>query len=113
MLKERAQKVVSVNVHNLILFNLSVLVPRPFEVEVFVSGFAISYRPPENISRSQKAFIRLAKVFGCHPNLTLPAYLSCSAFASLPKLVEDLNDQTAGTIHRSVIRTIKTPALQK
>ena len=35
--------------------------PRPFEVEVFVSGYAISYRPPEKISRSQKAFIRLAK----------------------------------------------------
>ena len=37
------------------------LVPRPFEVEVFVSGYAISYRPPEKISRSQKAFVRLAK----------------------------------------------------
>jgi hypothetical protein len=42
-------------------FNLNVLVPRPFEVEVFVSGYAISYKPPEKISRSQKAFIRLAK----------------------------------------------------
>lgn len=37
------------------------LVPRPFEVDVFVSGYAISYKAPENISRSQKAFIRLAK----------------------------------------------------
>ena len=42
-------------------FNLNLLVPRPFEVDVFVSGYAISYRPPEKISRSQKAFIRLAK----------------------------------------------------
>lgn len=37
------------------------LVPRPFEVEVFVSGYAISYRPPGHITRSQRAFIRLAK----------------------------------------------------
>ena len=60
MLKERAQKVVSINVHKTLL-NLNLLVPRPFEVDVFVSGYAISYRPPEKISRSQKAFIRLAK----------------------------------------------------
>jgi hypothetical protein len=35
--------------------------PNPFEVDVFVSGYAISYRPPEKASRSQRAFIRLAK----------------------------------------------------
>ncbi|KAF8813021.1 hypothetical protein BYT27DRAFT_7181978 [Phlegmacium glaucopus] len=55
-------------------------VPRPFEVEVFVSGYAISYRSPENISRSQRAFIRLAK-----------------GFASLPKLTEDPGDRTTAT----------------
>lgn len=32
-----------------------------FEVEVFVSGFAISHRSLENASRSQRTFIRLAK----------------------------------------------------
>jgi hypothetical protein len=68
MLKERAQKVVSIIVHNY-FFYTSVLVPRPFEVEVFVSGYAISYRPPENISRSQKAFIRLAKGLDVIPTL--------------------------------------------
>lgn len=35
--------------------------PRPFELEVFVSGYAISYRSPANASRAQRAFIRLAK----------------------------------------------------
>ncbi|TFK39506.1 hypothetical protein BDQ12DRAFT_712190 [Crucibulum laeve] len=49
--------------------------PTPFEVEVFVSGFAISHRSPEHASRSQRAFIRLAK-----------------GFASLPKLAADAAD---------------------
>ena len=61
MPKERAQKVYSINLHDLFHFYSCVLVPRPFEVEVFVSGYAISYRSPEKISRSQKTFIRLAK----------------------------------------------------
>ncbi|KIM44765.1 hypothetical protein M413DRAFT_442723 [Hebeloma cylindrosporum] len=49
--------------------------PSTFELEVFVSGYAISYRSPENASRSQRAFIRLAK-----------------GFASLPKIVENAAD---------------------
>ncbi|KAF8966272.1 hypothetical protein BDZ97DRAFT_699624 [Flammula alnicola] len=58
---------------------------RPFELEVFVSGYAISYRPPENASRSQRAFIRLAK-----------------GFASLPKLVDsaaDIRPNTSSLAH--------------
>lgn len=43
-----------------------------FEVEVFVSGYASSHRPPEFATRSQKAFMSLAK-----------------SFASLPKLVAE------------------------
>lgn len=35
--------------------------PRPFEVEVFTSGYAISYKDRDNMSRSQRAFIRVAK----------------------------------------------------
>lgn len=34
---------------------------HPFDLEVFVSGYAISHRPPENASRAQRAFIRMAK----------------------------------------------------
>ncbi|PPQ85263.1 hypothetical protein CVT25_010036 [Psilocybe cyanescens] len=49
--------------------------PRPFELEVFVSGYAISYRSPANASRAQRAFIRLAK-----------------GFASLPKIVDSAAD---------------------
>jgi hypothetical protein len=32
-----------------------------FGIDVFVSGFAANQRPPEQASRSQRAFIRLAK----------------------------------------------------
>ncbi|TFK23189.1 hypothetical protein FA15DRAFT_594632 [Coprinopsis marcescibilis] len=46
--------------------------PTPFEVEVFTSGYAISYPNRDTLSRSHRAFIRLAK-----------------GFASLPKLVHD------------------------
>lgn len=35
--------------------------PRPFEVEVFTSGYAISYKNRDTMSRSQRAFIRVAK----------------------------------------------------
>ncbi|KAH0582395.1 hypothetical protein H2248_010339 [Termitomyces sp. 'cryptogamus'] len=44
-----------------------------FEVEVFVSGFAISHRSLENASRSQRAFIRLAKGFAALPKITADA----------------------------------------
>ncbi|EIN09461.1 hypothetical protein PUNSTDRAFT_143017 [Punctularia strigosozonata HHB-11173 SS5] len=41
----------------------------PFDVDLFVSGFAVSYTSPENASRSQKAFIRLAKGFANLPKI--------------------------------------------
>ncbi|KAG6899640.1 hypothetical protein C0993_008417 [Termitomyces sp. T159_Od127] len=44
-----------------------------FEVEVFVSGFAISHRSLKNASRSQRAFIRLAKGFASLPKITADA----------------------------------------
>ena len=34
---------------------------EPFEVDVFVSGYATACRPPELVTRSQRAFLRLAK----------------------------------------------------
>ncbi|KAJ8503063.1 hypothetical protein ONZ45_g11184 [Pleurotus djamor] len=52
---------------------------QEFEVDVFISGFAASQRSPENASRSQRAFMRLAK-----------------SFASLPKLVADVADPESG-----------------
>lgn len=62
MPEERTQKVSSFNPFPVDIQSfLILLVPRPFEVEVFVSGYAISYRPPGHITRSQRAFIRLAK----------------------------------------------------
>ena len=35
--------------------------PQPFTVEVTVSGYAITHKGAENASRSQRAFMRLAK----------------------------------------------------
>ncbi|KAF8884046.1 hypothetical protein CPB84DRAFT_1789448 [Gymnopilus junonius] len=49
--------------------------PRPFELEVFVSGYAITHRSPENMSRAQRGFLRLAK-----------------GFASLPKIIDSPSD---------------------
>ncbi|KAF8649278.1 hypothetical protein AX16_005906 [Volvariella volvacea WC 439] len=48
-----------------------------FDVEIYVSGYASSRRPPEFASRSQRTFIRLAK-----------------GFASLPKLAADVTSQS-------------------
>ncbi|PPQ69597.1 hypothetical protein CVT26_001585 [Gymnopilus dilepis] len=45
--------------------------PRPFDLEVFISGYAITHRAPENMSRAQRGFLRLAK-----------------GFASLPKIID-------------------------
>ncbi|KAJ7077316.1 hypothetical protein B0H15DRAFT_915401 [Mycena belliarum] len=40
-----------------------------FDIELFVSGFASSHRAPELASRSQRAFMRLAKGFAALPKL--------------------------------------------
>ncbi|KAG8897265.1 hypothetical protein FRB99_008273 [Tulasnella sp. 403] len=40
-----------------------------FSIELFVEGYATSMRPPELASRSQKAFMRLAKGFAALPKL--------------------------------------------
>ncbi|CAK5281269.1 unnamed protein product [Mycena citricolor] len=40
-----------------------------FDVDLFVSGFASSHRAPEFASRSQRAFMRLAKGFAALPKL--------------------------------------------
>lgn len=45
----------------LLVPSLTLVGPNAFELEVSVSGYAISYKSPENASRSQRAFIRLAK----------------------------------------------------
>lgn len=60
----------------------------PFEVEVFVSGYAISCRPMEQASRSQRAFIRFAK--GAHSTLLLQQryLIYAEGFASLPRIAD-------------------------
>ncbi|KAJ7647005.1 hypothetical protein FB45DRAFT_781417 [Roridomyces roridus] len=40
-----------------------------FDIELFISGFASTHRAPESASRSQRAFIRLAKGFAALPKL--------------------------------------------
>ncbi|KAJ7282956.1 hypothetical protein C8J57DRAFT_1173096 [Mycena rebaudengoi] len=44
-------------------------IQEAFDVDLFVSGFASSHRAPELASRSQKAFLRLAKGFAALPKL--------------------------------------------
>ncbi|KAH7874526.1 uncharacterized protein C8R40DRAFT_1171144 [Lentinula edodes] len=57
-----------------------------FEIEVFISGFATSRRSADVISRSQRAFLKLAKGKG---------ELLTSCFAALPKL--ESNDNESAT----------------
>ena len=38
-----------------------ILIGSEFSLDVFVSGFAASYLPPEAATRSQRAFMKLAK----------------------------------------------------
>ncbi|EJD07644.1 uncharacterized protein FOMMEDRAFT_164569 [Fomitiporia mediterranea MF3/22] len=40
-----------------------------FALEVFISGFAASYVPPESATRSQRAFMRLAKAYAALPKI--------------------------------------------
>ncbi|KAJ3762392.1 hypothetical protein EV360DRAFT_35831 [Lentinula raphanica] len=51
-----------------------------FEIEVYVSGFASAHRSADSSSRSQRAFLRLAK-----------------GFAALPKLEVNPNDPASGS----------------
>jgi hypothetical protein len=64
--------------------------PVPFEIEAFVSGYAITHRSREQASRSQRAFIRLAK--GALPQLNPPsAPLTVTTQVSLPYLESQTN----------------------
>ncbi|KAJ7772699.1 hypothetical protein DFH07DRAFT_913580 [Mycena maculata] len=56
-----------------------------FDIDLFVSGFASSHRAPELASRSQRAFIRLAKGFAALPKLD-----GSSPEPELTKSTEDL-----------------------
>ncbi|KAJ3886059.1 hypothetical protein GG344DRAFT_58185 [Lentinula edodes] len=58
-----------------------------FEIEVFISGFATSRRSADVISRSQRAFLKLAKGKG--------ELLTSCCFAALPKL--ESNDNESAT----------------
>ncbi|KAJ6498976.1 hypothetical protein C8R45DRAFT_99380 [Mycena sanguinolenta] len=56
-----------------------------FDVDIFVSGFASSHRPAELASRSQKAFLKLAKGFAALPKLD-----GSSEETEMTKSTEDL-----------------------
>ncbi|KAL5531746.1 hypothetical protein ACEPAG_4623 [Sanghuangporus baumii] len=65
-----------------------------FALEVFVSGFAASYVPPEYATRSQRAFMRLAKAYAALPKVPSPSerppYSSATSTRTLSKSTEDL-----------------------
>ncbi|EUC59136.1 DUF2183 family protein [Rhizoctonia solani AG-3 Rhs1AP] len=54
------------------LINLKHDSVQPFTVDIFVSGFASSLRTPDQATRSQKAFMRLARGFSALPRLPPP-----------------------------------------
>ncbi|CAE6483465.1 unnamed protein product [Rhizoctonia solani] len=45
---------------------------QPFAIDIFISGFASSLRTPDQATRSQKAFMRLARGFSALPRLPPP-----------------------------------------
>ncbi|PPR06163.1 hypothetical protein CVT24_000710 [Panaeolus cyanescens] len=58
--------------------------PRPFDIELYISGFAFSSKTPESASRSQKAFVKLAKGFASLPNIPTSAAPFNAAGTSIP-----------------------------
>lgn len=65
--------------------------PRPFEVEISTSGYAVSFKNRESMSRSQRAFIRVAKGFAALPKLVSEAALvTPEQPAPLSKSTEEL-----------------------
>ncbi|KAF9525117.1 hypothetical protein CPB83DRAFT_885775 [Crepidotus variabilis] len=74
--------------------------PPPFSIEIFVSGFASTSRGVENASRSQKAFVRLAKGFASLPKLVEsldPLSIAASSTPNLPKLSRSTEELLAHT----------------
>ncbi|TFK69303.1 hypothetical protein BDN72DRAFT_840591 [Pluteus cervinus] len=65
-------------------------VPRPFDVDIYVAGFADSSRPLESLTRSQRAFLRLAKGFASLPKLAAEAALNASPYSHLSPSTEAL-----------------------
>ncbi|KAG8974918.1 hypothetical protein FRC05_006595 [Tulasnella sp. 425] len=57
-----------------------------FAIDIFVDGYASSLRPPELASRSQKAFMRLAKGFAALPKLPVSDHVAGGA------MVPDVDD---------------------
>ncbi|KZT25132.1 hypothetical protein NEOLEDRAFT_366510 [Neolentinus lepideus HHB14362 ss-1] len=45
------------------------LLDHEFDIQISVSGFAVSHRPPEYATRAQKAFLRMARGFAALPKL--------------------------------------------
>ncbi|KAJ7072028.1 hypothetical protein C8F01DRAFT_1011500 [Mycena amicta] len=65
-----------------------------FDLELFVSGYASSHRAPELASRSQRAFIRLAKGFAALPKLDSELSQSTENLLSSVKLPPRPNEMT-------------------
>ncbi|KAJ3803194.1 hypothetical protein GGU11DRAFT_671132 [Lentinula aff. detonsa] len=63
-----------------------------FEIEVYVSGFASTHRSADATSRSQRAFLRLAK-----------------GFAALPKLESNDNDSATTSTSGDLLKSVRLP----
>ncbi|KIY52982.1 hypothetical protein FISHEDRAFT_34260, partial [Fistulina hepatica ATCC 64428] len=68
-----------------------------FEIEVFVSGYASQHTPPDLASRSQRAFIQLAKKFAALPRLEgtrTPVASRSTEQLHLPPRPDEIMDET-------------------
>ncbi|KAH6916366.1 hypothetical protein BKA70DRAFT_1093056 [Coprinopsis sp. MPI-PUGE-AT-0042] len=74
--------------------------PVPFELEVFTSGYVISYRNRDTMTRAHRAFLRLAKGFASLPKLVAEAAAPSppNAAPRISRSTEDLLAET-GPIH--------------
>jgi len=68
--------------------NKELSAPDPFEIDVFVSGYAVSRRSKESATRSQRAFLRLAK--SMYLVSLIGSFLKQwgSGFAALPRIID-------------------------
>ncbi|THH10364.1 hypothetical protein EW145_g1392 [Phellinidium pouzarii] len=71
-----------------------------FSLEIYISGFAASYVPPESATRSQRAFMRLAKAYAALPKLPSSDNQTPTEGARTPKASDSTED---------LLKTVRLP----
>ncbi|KAI0272707.1 hypothetical protein BC834DRAFT_817656 [Gloeopeniophorella convolvens] len=71
------------------------LLSHPYDIEVFVSGYAVKYKAPGALSRSQRTLLKLAKSFAALPKLPGPNGSEESLPNEMPPLTKSTEDLLA------------------